>query len=71
MSNVDWDVEVFNFIDIDKIYLNFINIFKIIVDKYVFKKIVIIRLWDKVFMNSIIRVLMRKCNCIYYKVVKI
>lgn len=70
LSNVDWDVEVFNSTDIDKTYSNFTNTFKTIVDKHVPKKIVTIRPRDKVFMNSTIRVLMRKRNRIHHKAVK-
>lgn len=70
LSNINWDVEVFNSLDLDEIYSKFTKILNSTVDKHVPKKVVTIRPRDKVFMNSTIRILMRKRNRIHRKAVK-
>lgn len=70
LANINWDVEVFNSCDIDEIYSKFTNVLNSTVDKHVPKKVATVRPRDKVFMNSTIRILMRKRNRIHRKAVK-
>lgn len=72
LANINWDVEVFNSCDIllDEIHSKFTNFLNSTVDKHVSKKVVTIRQRDRVFINSTIRILMRKRNRIHRKAVK-
>lgn len=61
----DWDVEVFsNLYDINVIYSCWFKYFYDIVKMKILSRIVMIRFCDKLWMDSFVRLVMRKRDCL-------